>query len=655
MRPPHACRERQTGSESPGLAGQSAVRRAEARCDILVEMRLPYAVASLLLVTSTLSAQGGSAIYREHCASCHDAGVGRAPLPAALKQMSPTNVQFALKSGVMQVQGSALTQSEIRTVSEFVTGKAAAKEEFDRQAYCRDAGPALGPALAEPRWNGWGVDPSNHRFQPAAMAQLAAGEVPRLKLKWAFAFPGDARAFAQPAVVGGRIFVGSQGRRVYSLNALSGCIYWVADADFPVRSAVTIGQQGQKWVAYFGDQHANAYGVDAMTGKIVWKTRVNDHPLAVTTGAPTLFEGRLYVPASSSEELAGADPNYSCCRFRGSVAALDSATGKTIWTAYTIPEEPKPTRKTQKGVQLYGPSGAGVWSSPTIDGAKRAIYIATGDSYSDPPAPTSDAFLALDLDTGRILWSRQMTEGDAFTVACGNPALQESCPQAKGPDFDFGSSPILVNLPNGRRALIAGQKSGVVHAVDPDQQGEVLWQTRLGHGSALGGIQWGSATDGTNVYAALSDIGFRAVPAGTPGSRPGLLGNMALDPRSGGGLFALKVATGERVWATPNPGCGDRPGCSPAQSAAVTAIPGVVFSGSVDGHLRAYSTADGRIVWDVDTAREYQTVNGVAGTGGAIDGPGPVIVGGMLYVNSGYGMFGGAPGNVLLAFSVDGK
>src|SRR5581483_7223147 len=282
--------------------------------------------------------------------------------------------------------------------------------------------------------------------------------------------------------------------------------------------------------------------------------------------------------------------------------------------------------KTQKGVQLYGPSGAGVWSSPTIDAAKRVIYVTTGDSYSDPPARTSDAFLALDLNTGKILWSRQMTEGDAFTVACGNPALQEACPQAKGPDFDFGSSPILVNLPNGRRALIAGQKSGVVHAVDPDQQGEVLWQTRLGHGSSLGGIQWGSATDGVNIYAGLSDVGFRPVPAGTPGSRPGLLGNTALDPKSGGGLFALKLATGERVWTTPNPGCGDRPGCSPAQSAAVTAIPGVVFSGSVDGHLRAYSSSDGKIIWDVDTARDYQTVNGVPGTGGAIDGPGPVIV-----------------------------
>jgi polyvinyl alcohol dehydrogenase (cytochrome) len=257
--------------------------------------------------------------------------------------------------------------------------------------------------------------------------------------------------------------------------------------------------------------------------------------------------------------------------------------------------------------------------------------------------------MALDLNTGKIVWSRQMTEGDAFTVACSNPAAAAACPESNGPDFDFGSSAILVSLPNGKRALVGGQKSGVVSAVDPDQQGEVLWQERIGHGSALGGIQWGSAADDVNVYAALSDIGFLPPAAGAAPGSP------QVDPRSGGGLFAINLATGKRAWATPHPGCADRPGCSPAQSAAVTAIPGVVFSGSVDGHLRAYATSDGRIIWDVDTVREYQTVNGVKGKGGTIDGPGPVVVAGTLYVSSGNAFIGGAPGNVLLAFSVDGK
>jgi polyvinyl alcohol dehydrogenase (cytochrome) len=601
------------------------------------------------LLSAPVWAQDGAALYRQRCASCHEGGVARAPQADALKQMSPENVVFALNSGSMAFQAFGLTQAEIRAVSEFVTGKAMANEPFPKTAYCGDAGPSLDQSLTKPRWNGWGVDQANHRFQPAAMAQLSATDVPRLKLKWAFGFPGVVRAYAQPAVAGGRMFIGGQDRHVYSLNASTGCIYWVAEVDFPVRAAITIGQQGGRWAAYVADQHANAYAIDAMTGKILWKTRVNDHPLAMTTGAPTLFEGRLYVGASSSEEVAGASADYPCCRFRGSIMALDTATGKTIWQTYTIPEEPKPTTKNAKGTQLYGPSGAAVWSSPTVDAARRMLYITTGDSYSDPPAHTSDAFMALELNTGKILWSRQMTEGDAFTIACGNPATAANCPESKGPDFDFGSSAILVNLPNGKRALVAGQKSGVVSAVDPDQQGEVLWQERIGHGSALGGIQWGSAADNNNIYAALSDIGFRPPAAGAAPGPP------QLDSRAGGGLFALSLATGKRVWATPHPGCSDRPGCSPAQSAAVTVIPGVVFSGSVDGHLRAYAASDGHIIWDVDTIREYQTVNEIKGNGGAIDGPGPVVVAGMVYANSGYGQFGGAPGNVLLAFSVDGK
>lgn len=614
-------------------------------------MRHSQQFALLLFLAAPVWAQDGAALYRQRCASCHDGGVARAPQADALKQMSPELVASALNSGSMQIHAAGLTQAEIRAVSEFVTGKTLTKELFPRQAYCSDAGPSLDQSLTKPNWNGWGVDNANRRFQPAAMAQLSAADVPRLKLKWAFAFPGAVRAYAQPAVVGGRVFVGAQDRHVYSLNASSGCVYWATEADYAVRAAITIGQVAGRWTAYFADQHANAYGVDAMTGKILWKTRVNEHPLAVTTGAPTLFEGRLYVGASSGDEVAGASPDYPCCRFRGSVMALDAATGKTVWQTYTIPEEPKPTKKNAKGTQLYGPSGAAVWSSPTVDPVKRLLYVTTGDSYSDPPARTSDAFMALDLNTGRIVWSRQMTEGDAFTVACGNPLAAAACPDSKGPDFDFGSSPILVNLPNGKRTLVAGQKSGVVSALDPDQQGEVLWQERIGHGSALGGIQWGSAADGDNVYTALSDIGF-SLPTANPGGPPS---PPRLDPRSGGGLFALNLATGKRVWTTPPPACGDRPGCSPAQSAAVTVIPGVVFSGSVDGHLRAYATSDGRIIWDVDTIREYETVNGVKGSGGAIDGPGPVVVAGTVYVNSGYGFIGGAPGNVLLAFSVDGK
>jgi polyvinyl alcohol dehydrogenase (cytochrome) len=284
------------------------------------------------------------------------------------------------------------------------------------------------------------------------MAQLRADQVARLRLKWAFGFPGVGQAYAQPIVVGGRLFVGSAGRKVYSLSADSGCIYWTFDADFPVRTAITVGADGRGWSAYFGDQHANAYAVDAITGKLLWKKRLEEHPAAIITGAPTLAGGRLYVPVSSFEEVTGADPKYECCKFRGSVSALDASTGKVLWKSHTIAEEPKPVRKNKQGVQLWGPSGAAIWSSPTVDLTKRMVYVTTGDSYSDPPASTSDAFLAFDSETGKLMWSRQMTAGDAFTVDCDLPApMRNNCPEANGPDFDFGSSPILVDLPNGRR------------------------------------------------------------------------------------------------------------------------------------------------------------------------------------------------------------
>jgi polyvinyl alcohol dehydrogenase (cytochrome) len=581
------------------------------------------------------SNDAGGAVYRKHCAQCHDKGLGRAPQLLMLSQLTPEQVMAALTTGKMAEQGKALTPAESRSVAMFITGgKSFGASEAPVQGACAQPAPAFDKPFAGPYWNGWGVDAANRRMQTAAMAGLRADQVPQLKLKWAFGFAGAGKAAAQPTVVGGRIFAGSDTGKVYSLDAATGCIYWTFKADRSVRTAITVGPVGGKWAVYFGDQHAQAYAVDAASGALLWKVRVEDHPAAMITGAPALHNGTLYVPDSSFEEVTGAAIKYECCTFRGALTALDAATGKQIWKSYTIAEAPHPVRKNKQGTQLWGPSGAGVWSSPTIDPKRHAVYVVTGDSYSDPAARTSDAFLAFDMDTGKLLWSRQLTAGDAYNLGC---PTGDNCPESKGPDFDFGCSPNLVDLPNGKRALVAGQKSGMVHALDPDQQGEVLWSVRVGKGGPLGGVQWGNASDTQNVYVAVSDH------------------YATQNPKEAGGMFALKLATGERVWFTPAPPCGEKPTCSPAQSAAVTLIPGVVFSGSLDGHLRAYATGDGHIVWDVDTAADYQAVNGVKAKGGSLDGPGPVVVGGMLYVNSGYGMFGEMPGNVLLAFSVDGK
>jgi polyvinyl alcohol dehydrogenase (cytochrome) len=618
-------------------------------------MRLPRYVAScctLLFIACSLSAQDGAALYKKSCAICHDANIERVPNREALRAMSPEHVLDTMESGAMISMSSRLSAAERRAVAEFVTGKSfgnVLKTTPLPQAMCAEGPAEFTDSVAGPLWNGWGVNLTNSRFQDAPMANLTAAQVPRLKLKWAFGFPGDVNASAQPTIAAGRVFVGSQGGKVYSLSAATGCVHWWFEAEALVRTAVSIGRSampaGPSYAAFFGDTRGTVYAVAAATGKLLWKMKVDSHPAARITGSPSFYGGRLYVPVSSSEEASATAPDYECCRFRGSVVALDSATGKQIWKTYTIAEEAHPTTKNKKGIQLWGPSGAPIWTSPTIDVKRNVLYVTTGDNYSHPPTSTSDAFLALDLDSGKILWSRQMTLSDVWNTACRMPD-QTNCPDSSGPDFDFGSSPILVTLSNDRRALVAGQKSAIVHAIDPDRNGEVIWQVRVGKGGSLGGVEWGSAADQSNVYVALSDIARIMLPFSV---------NTDTDPKQGGGMFALSLEKGERVWYTPPPGCGDRKRCSPAQSAAVSAIPGVAFSGSIDGHLRAYSTADGAILWDFDTVGPYKTVNAVAARGGSLDGGGPAIGGGMLFANSGYVTWGGMPGNVLLAFSVDGK
>lgn len=606
----------------------------------------------LLFCAYHASAQDGGALYRKYCGLCHDARVERVPSRETLKAMSSERVLAVMESGAMISMASRLSAPERRAVAEFVTGKSLGKAlemAPSPQAMCGRGQEKFTDPLAGPIWNGWGVNLANARYQEAAMAGITVAEVPHLKLKWAFGFPGDVSASAQPTIVGGRVFVGSQGGKVYSLSAATGCIHWWFEAPTLVRTAVSIGhieiEAGGNFAAFFGDSSGVVYAVEAATGKLLWKAKVEGHPAAKITGSPVYYRGRLYVPIASGEEASASAPDYECCRFRGSVVALDAATGKQIWKTYTISEEAHPTKKSKNGTQLWGPSGAAIWSSPTIDVKRNALYVTTGDNYSQPPTATSDAFLAMDLDSGKLLWSRQITASDVWNTAC-RMADKTNCPEASGPDFDFGTSPILVTFSDGKRMLVAGQKSGIVHAIDPDRDGEVLWQVRIGKGGTLGGIEWGSAADQANVYVGLSDITRTLVPYSI---------NTDTDPKQGGGMFALGLEKGERAWYTPPPGCGERKRCSPAQSAAVSAIPGAVFSGSVDGHLRAYATKDGSILWDFDTVGPYKTVNGVEARGGSMDGGGPAIASGMVFVNSGYVIWGGMPGNVLLAFSVDGK
>jgi len=598
--------------------------------DTSVDAARRSACATVLLAIfvfpGSAAAPDGAALYKQRCASCHDAD----PLPPRvlsrqqLATRTPESIYQAMFGGVMDWQANGLTADEGRALARFLTAK-----EFGSGGSALAGKCATNPPLtvSDGDWNGWSSDPTNSRYQPKP--GLAAADVPNLKLKWAFAFAGDTVRSAQATVVGGRLYSGSASGAVYSLDAATGCAYWKYDAGATVRTAISIGKAGGKTIAYFGDVRANVHAVDAATGQLLWKVKLNDHPAARVTGAPVFYEGRLYAPVSSVEEASAMSPTYECCKFRGSLVALDGASGKQIWKTYSVPDPAKPYKKTASGTQLWGPAGAALWSAPTIDVKKKVIYAGSGNSYTDVETHSTDAILAFDMETGSLLWSSQVTPKDNFTMGCMRGV---NCPEEKGPDFDFGSSPILRELPGGKRVLICGQKSGVVWGLDPDQRGKVLWQTRLGAGSALGGVEWGPSADLENAYVAISDVAnFQGKP----------------------GLHALKLLTGEKLWTAPEielhctPGA---KGCNRAQSAAITSMPGIVFSGAVDGHLRAYQTKTGEVVWDFNTVRDYETVNGVPGKGGSLDSAGPVIANGMIFVNSGYGMWQGLPGNVLLAF-----
>jgi polyvinyl alcohol dehydrogenase (cytochrome) len=584
-------------------------------------------------------AADGAAIFKERCATCHDAGATvRAPLRDVLSAMSVPQIVASLNpGGTMAVQGKELSDAEKTAVAAHLSsgGKGATADPVVGACASRVA--TIAEGAGQPGWNGWGNDVANTRFQNAKGAGISAADVPKLKLKWAFAFQGATTASGQPALFGGRVFVGNINTVFYALDASTGCMHWAFKADGGIRTAPSVARVtlngSPRYVVMFGDVRANVYGLDAQTGEQLWKIKVDDHAMARITGAPTYHSSRLYVPVSSIEEVPGASEKYPCCTFRGSVVALDAATGKQIWKSYMIPEEPKIVGKNAIGTPIWKPAGAAIWTSPTLDVDKNRIYVATGNAYTSPAAATSDAVVALDMTTGKIAWVQQATPNDAYLVRC-KPGVG-NCPEEVGPDHDFGNSPILRTLPGGRRVISLGQKSGIVYGIAPDENGKILWQMRAGKGGELGGIEWGSAADERNIYVPVSDVLGPAAEAG--------------------GLLAFDLATGKQLWKTPAPpvSCTTGPGCTGAQSAAISVIPGAVFSGSIDGHLRAFSTTDGKIIWEFNTMQAFETVNGVKGQGGSIDAAGPIIAGGMVLTNSGYGQWRGKAGNVLLAFSVN--
>jgi polyvinyl alcohol dehydrogenase (cytochrome) len=564
-----------------------------------------------------------TAYFQKNCGTCHAAeGISRAPSPAALRALTPEAVYSTITTGSMKERSTDLTDLQRIALAETLTErKYGVAAVADAKAMTNPCGenPPLSSSTTVP--NGYGFDLANTRFRSAQDGGFAIGRVANLKLKWAFGFPGVSQMIGQPTIADGRLFIGSTSGYVYGLNASTGCIYWSFLAAGGVRTAPVFGPSGGRPTLWFGDMKGNVYAIDAHDGRQIWKVNLDPHLAARITGSPVLHNGVLYVPVSSVEEAIASAANYECCTFRGSVAALDARTGRKLWQTYTIAQAPRRTRRNSAGTQLWGPAGGGVWGTPLIDAEQGALYVGTGDSYSSPAPATTDAVMAFNLKTGVVLWVAQDLPNDAWIVGCNGPK-NENCPEPLGPDYDFGAALILHRLPDGKRVLLAGQKSGIVWAHDPDNKGAVLWKTNTARKppTPVGEIVWGGAADDRSVYYGLSS----------------------------GGVVALNIADGAKKWLAAFNDAGAHPG-SPG---AVTAMPGVVFAGGLDGVLRVIASEDGRIVREFDTTRDVQTVNSVKARGGSLGAPGPVVANGMLYIESGFiGVVHGQPGNLLLAFS----
>jgi polyvinyl alcohol dehydrogenase (cytochrome) len=432
------------------------------------------------------------------------------------------------------------------------------------------------------------------------------------------------------------------GGNLFAVNKDSGALIWshkisdydgVAGAISRVSPAVDHDQLIIGDILSSKEVHngANVISVDRQTGTLRWITQVDSHPAAIITGSPVVFDDVVYIGVSSSEETLALNPAYPCCTFRGSVVALDAKTGEMLWKTFDMPEN---------GDQPGGYSGGAIWQPLAIDPKRGALFVGTGNNYSAPAdveacqkaTPTAncaaandffDTALALDLKSGQIKWSRRLQGVDTFTGACGfgtdrQPSeTNPNCPVPASQDFDFGGAgPNLVGNIVG-----FGQKSGIFWALNPDN-GSIVWSTAVGPGSSLGGIEWGTATDGTRIYVAIANndhLPYILVPSGRQ--------------ITWGSWSALDVTTGKILWQTADPTVGT------IDTGSVSVANGVMYAGSYSGQMYALDTRTGRILWNF------------ASGGSVIDGPS--IVNGVVYWGSGYGKIPpGIGNNKVYAFSL---
>jgi len=576
------------------------------------------------------------ALFSNQCATCHyGKGAGTAPSLTHMNGMTPRSIVSTLETGKMQIQGAALSRDEKIALAELLTSK-----RYTERSVPLNMCESVDLKLSKVKYSGWGGDAEGTGYIKESVANLTSEQVPKLKLKWAFGFDGGTVTRSKPTVIDNSMIFGSQ-----CLDMQTGCVQWMFQAEGNVRGGIAVSENKKEGIRlYFADFNCTTYALNANSGELLWKANVKSESANAVTGTVAYSEGMVYIPLTSMEVVSGNEEAYECCKGSGMVVAVNSENGEEVWRHRVVSEKATAQKVSSTGTMKFGPSGAPVWSSPTVDEKRGLLYIGTGENNSYPTTSSSDALQALNLKTGALIWNYQATAGDAYVIGtfsedgmtmepCAN------CPDPTGPDVDFGMAPILTQRNDGNDVLIVGQKSGVVHCLNPDT-GKPIWQTRIGRGGALGGIHWGIATDGKVAYVTNSDW----MPFGSDST-------YAASP----GLHALDMMTGDVLWkSTADPSnCEGIPGCYSANSAAPTLIDGVVFAGNLDGHARAHDAKTGEIIWDFDTMREYETINGVQASGGAIDGPGPVIADGMVFFNSGYGLHSQKAGNVFLAFGLE--
>lgn len=633
----------------PGICTRSFSNSARTRAPSIRSWILAAGIALLAPQLAWAASSGDppdpAALYAEHCIACH----GRAAFSPALDGMSNMTAEEIHKElwfGVMAQFANGMDDAERWAVSKWIADQKPEKDTRDSGVSLCTSAKAL---KADPARDWPGLSKDNRFSRNVENAGLTQERVRNMSVRWAVAFP-QVHAFkgaGNPiSVVGDRLFVGSLNQWVYSLDVDSGCAHWTFRAEWRVRSNVAVSDG----VAIFGDLGANVYALDAETGRLLWRQRADWTPTSRITGNVTAHKGVVYVPVSSLQEVLNLakGKEYPCCTFRGSIVAYDLHSGERLWKSYTIDEEARYLGKTAMGTNRYGPSGVVVFSGITVDDKRRLVYVPTGNQMTEPFVKESDAVLALDMKTGQKRWvatlaPEQMGGQDIYHLGCEawvdpeRATCSPENPEGHG-DRDFVAPAILVETAGGKEILLAGSKDGMLYGLDPDDSGKVLWQIRVGRGGEVGGIEWGFSSDGRNAYVPVTD--------------------MDADMQADGSFTAVDIQTGKSIWRIedPAPDCEGKPTppCSNAFTLPSMVAGSVVFTGTNDGVLRAFDTANGKEVWSFDTVKDYETTNGRRGFGGSLAAyGGPVIVGNRLYVMSGVDQFNiGLPGNVLLAFDI---